>query len=78
VADQASTNIAQPPVTPKSSLKAGKLVPAFSVVTQPCPTNSTNADHDDDKDNPDLYGKIIDRVGKGMHLIIASFIKTYD
>ncbi len=47
-------------------------------MTQPCPTNSTNADHDDDKDNPDLYGKIIDRVGKGMHLIIASFIKTYD
>ncbi len=60
----------------KSSLKAGKFVPAFSVVTQPCPMYSTNTDLDDAKDNPGLYGKMIDGVGNGTHFIIASFIKT--
>jgi hypothetical protein len=78
VMDQASTNIAQLPFTPKSSLKAGKFVHAFSVVTQPCPTDSTTTDLDDDKDNPGLHGKMIDGVSNGMHLIIASFIKTND
>ncbi len=29
-------------------------------------------------DNPDLYGEMIDGVGNGKHLIIASFIKTND
>jgi hypothetical protein len=74
VMDHASTIIAQPLVTPKSSLKAGKFVPAFSVVTQPCPTDSTNTDLDDDKEDPGLYGKMIDGVSNGMHLIIASYI----
>jgi hypothetical protein len=78
VSDQASTNIAQPLVMPKSSLKVGKFVPAFSVVTQPYPTDSTKAHFDDDEDNPGLYGKMIDGVGDGTHLIIASFIKTND
>jgi hypothetical protein len=78
VTDKASTNIAQPPVTPKSSLKAGKFVLAFTIVTQSCPTDSTNADLDDDKDDPGLYGKMIDGVSNWMHLFIASFIKTND
>jgi hypothetical protein len=47
-------------------------------VTQPCPTDFANTDHDDAKDGPDLYGKIIDGVSDGMHLIIASFIKAND
>jgi hypothetical protein len=62
----------------KSSLKAGEFVPVFSVVTQPCPTDSTNADLDDDEDAPGLYGEVIDGVGDGTHLIIASVIKTND
>jgi hypothetical protein len=78
VTDQASTNIAQPPFMPKSSLKAGKFVPAFSNATQPCPIHPTNADLDDDEYYPGLYGKMIDGVGNGTHLIIASFIKTDD
>jgi hypothetical protein len=72
VMDHASIKIAQPPVMPKSSLKAGKFVPAFSIVTQPCLIDSTNTDLDDDKDNPGLNGKMIDGVCNGMHLIIAS------
>ncbi len=78
VTDQASTNISQPLVMLKYSLKAGKFVPAFSVVTLPCPTDSTNPDLDDDKNNPGLYGKMMIGVGDGMHLIIDSFIKTND
>jgi hypothetical protein len=78
VTDQASTNIARPLVTPKSSPKADKFVPAFSVVTQPCPTDSTNAYLGDDEDDPGLYGKMIDGVSNGTHLIIASFIRTND
>ncbi len=78
VMDQASKNIIQLPVTPKSSLKTGMFVPAFSVVTQPCPTDSTNTDLDDDKNYPGPYGKMIDGVSGGMHLITASFIKTND
>jgi hypothetical protein len=56
---------------PKSSLNAGKFVPAFFIVTQPSPADSTNADPDDDNNNPGLYGKMIDGVADGMHLIIA-------
>jgi hypothetical protein len=40
--------------------------------------DSTTTDLDDDEDNPGLHGKMIDGVGNGMHLIIASFIKTDD
>jgi hypothetical protein len=76
--DQACTFIAQPPVMLKSSMKAGKFVPAFSIVTQPCPTDFANTDLDDAKDGPDLYGTMIDVVSDGMHMIIASFIKTND
>ncbi len=47
-------------------------------MTQPCPTDSTNADLDDDEDAPGLYGEVIDGVGDGTHLIIASVIKTND
>ncbi len=64
--NQASTIIAQPPIMPKFSLKAGKFVPVFSFVIQPCPTDSTNTDFDDDKDNPGLYGNMIDGVGDGI------------
>jgi hypothetical protein len=40
--------------------------------------NSTEADLDDDKDDPGLYSKMIDGVGDGTRLITASFIKTND
>jgi hypothetical protein len=48
------------------------------LLTQPCPMDSTDADLDDDKDNPGLYGKMIDGVSGGTYLITASFIKTND
>jgi hypothetical protein len=69
-----------PPNKPKPSLKAGKFLPARSTTPPFCQAEANTIDPDDkdDDDDPGIYNHTVEGVGDGMHLIIASFIKTND
>ena len=69
-----------PPEQPKSSLKAGKFLPACSTTPPPPQAEVIIIDPDSDEDgnNPGTYSHTIDGIGDGTHSIIASFIKTND
>jgi hypothetical protein len=67
-----------PPGKIKSSLKTGKFHPVFASTPPPRQTESTNADPDNEEDDPGIYSKTINKVGDGTHVITASFIKTND
>ena len=73
-------DVMTPPNTPKSSLKAGKFLPACSTTPPPRQVEVIGIDPNgnEDDDNPGIYNHTIDGLGDGMHLIIASFIKTND
>jgi hypothetical protein len=67
-----------PPGQIKSSLKMVKFHLVIASTPPPRQIMSTSTEPDNEKDDPNIYRKIIDGVGDGTHLITPSFIKTND
>ncbi len=62
----------------QASLKPSSFHPIPTQPTPPRHADVSGEEYDDDEDDPGIYNKLVDGVGDGTHLVIASFIKTND
>jgi hypothetical protein len=70
-------DLISPPSKPKASLKPSSFHPIPTQPTPPLRADGSGEEYDDDNDHR-IYNKLVDGVGDGTHLVIASFIKTND
>jgi hypothetical protein len=66
-----------PPSKPKASLKPSSFHPIPTQPTPPLRADGSGKEYDDDNDHR-IHNKLVDGIGDGTHLVIASFIKTND